>query len=66
MLIASLDGYIADEGGRFDWDEPDPEVHAFINDLERDFDPEAVGRLKASADRDIAVGGPDLHYRTRT
>lgn len=33
--IASLDGYIADEEGKFDWAEPDEEVHAFINDLER-------------------------------
>jgi dihydrofolate reductase len=33
--IMSLDGYIADESGNFDWAEPDPEVHAFINDLER-------------------------------
>ena len=33
--IASLDGYIADEDGRFDWAEPDEEVHSFINDLER-------------------------------
>jgi dihydrofolate reductase len=33
--IASLDGYIADEGGEFDWAVPDKEVHAFINDLER-------------------------------
>ncbi len=33
--IASLDGYIADAGGRFDWSAPDDEVHAFVNDLER-------------------------------
>jgi dihydrofolate reductase len=33
--ITSLDGYIADEDGKFDWAEPDEEVHAFINDLER-------------------------------
>ncbi len=33
--IASLDGYIENEDGRFDWAEPDEEVHAFINDLER-------------------------------
>jgi dihydrofolate reductase len=33
--IASLDGYVADEDGKFDWAEPDEEVHAFVNDLER-------------------------------
>jgi dihydrofolate reductase len=119
--IASLDGYVADEEGNFDWAEPDEEVHTFINDLERpvgtyllgrrmyevmiywesialadqppfiqdfaeiwqaadkivysktletvssartrierDFDPEAVRQLKASAGRDITVGGPEL------
>jgi dihydrofolate reductase len=120
--LGSLDGYIADEHGRFDWAEPDDEVHGFINDLEReagsylygrrmyevmvewetpdnlpdqtpkmrdfaqiwqradkivysrtlesvstartrlerDFDPEAVRQLKASAGRDILIGGPDL------
>ena len=119
--IASLDGYVADERGRFDWAAPDEDVHAFVNDLERpvgtylygrrmyetmvawetmrvageppavrdfaelwraadkvvysrtlerassartrierDFDPEAVRRLKASAERDISVGGPHL------
>jgi dihydrofolate reductase len=119
--ITSLDGYVADEDGRFDWAEPDEEVHSFVNDLyrpvgtflcgrrlyevlvawetisladqprfiqdfaeiwraadkivysktletvssartriERDFDPEAVRELKATAERDITVGGPDL------
>jgi dihydrofolate reductase len=120
--IASLDGYIEDRDGRFDWAVPDDEVHGFINDLqrpvgtylygrrmyetmagwetdhtlaaqsqlmrdfaqiwqradkivysttlenpstartrvERDFDPEAVRRLKASGERDLTVGGPDL------
>src|SRR2546428_7795474 len=33
--IASLDGYVADEEGNFDWAAPDEEVHAFVNDLER-------------------------------
>ena len=33
--IASLDGYVADEEGNFDWAVPDDEVHAFVNDLER-------------------------------
>jgi dihydrofolate reductase len=120
--IASLDGYIADKDGNFDWAVPDEEVHAFINDLERpvgnylygrrmyemmvgwetdptlaeqsplmrdfaeiwqaadkvvysrtleavstartrierDFDPEAVRRIKGSVGRDLAVGGADL------
>ena len=120
--ITSLDGYVADEHGNFDWSAPDEEVHAFVNDLERpvgtylygrrtydvmrywetaptsgdepavvrdfagiwqaadkivysrtleavssaktrlerDFDPEAVRQLKASADRDLSVGGPSL------
>ena len=35
VAIASLDGYVEDEQGRFDWVAPDEEVHTFINDLER-------------------------------
>jgi len=120
--ISSLDGYIADEDGNFDWAVPDEEVHAFINDLERpvgtylygrrmyetmvgwetdhtlaeqspvmrdfaqiwqaaekivysrtleavstartrierDFEPDAVRQMKASAQRDMIVGGADL------
>ena len=120
--LTSLDGYVADEHGKFDWARPDEEVHGFANDLERlvgthlygrrmyevmrvwesadtfadqscylqdyaeiwraadkvvysktlqavssartrierDFDPEAVRQLKASAERGLAVGGPDL------
>jgi dihydrofolate reductase len=121
-VIASLDGYVEDEDGRFDWAAPDEEVHAFVNDLERpvgtylygrrmyetmvfwesppnvvdepsvfqdyaciwqsaekivfsrtletvtskrtrierDFDPEAIRRLKAAADHDLTVGGAEL------
>ena len=122
MPIMSLDGYVADEAGNFDWAMPDDEVFGFVNDferpvgtylygrrlyqdmtgwetmdadpglsrlmldfariwqaadkvvysrsleavatrrtrLERDFDPGSVRRMKASADRDITVGGPVL------
>ncbi|NMR28742.1 dihydrofolate reductase family protein [Crystallibacter degradans] len=42
--IASLDGYIADEQGRFDWSMPDEEVHAFINDLQRQIGTYLFGR----------------------
>ncbi|MEA2407393.1 MAG: hypothetical protein QOE69_1512 [Thermoleophilaceae bacterium] len=120
--IASLDGYVEDESGGFAWAAPDQEVHAFVNELERevgthlcgrrmyetmvfwetepsgddepevmrdfaaiwraadkvvysrtldtvtaartrierDFDPEAVRRLKADATTDISVGGAEL------
>jgi dihydrofolate reductase len=120
--IASLDGYVEDEQGKFDWSAPDEEVHSFVNDLERpvgtylygrrmyevmtfwetlrppsdepavmleyaeiwraadkvvysttldsvssartrierSFEPDAVRELKASAERDLSVGGPEL------
>jgi dihydrofolate reductase len=120
--IASLDGYVADESGSFEWAAPDEEVHKFVNNLERrvgtylygrrmyevlaawetpetfddpspvildyaqiwqgadkvvysrtlesaatartrierDFELDAIGERKASADRDISVGGPEL------
>jgi dihydrofolate reductase len=42
--IASVDGYVADENGNFDWAEPDEEVHTFINDLERPVGTYLLGR----------------------
>ncbi len=42
--LGSLDGYIADEHGNFDWAVPDDEVHAFINDLDREAGTYLYGR----------------------
>jgi dihydrofolate reductase len=43
-MIASLDGYVADESGSFGWAEPDASVHSFINDLERSVGTYLCGR----------------------
>ena len=42
--ITSLDGYVADEDGNFDWAAPDEEVHSFVNDLERQVGTYLYGR----------------------
>ena len=42
--ITSLDGYVADEHGDFDWAAPDEEVHAFVNDLARPIGTYLFGR----------------------
>ena len=42
--ITSLDGYIEDEDGNFDWAEPDEEVFAFVNELERPIGTYLYGR----------------------
>jgi dihydrofolate reductase len=42
--IASLDGYIEDEHGRFDWAMPDDEVLAFVNGLVRPLGTHLYGR----------------------
>ena len=120
--ISSLDGFVADNDGKFDWAKPDAEVHTFVNDLERpagthlygrrlyevlvawetidtdrdqppvildfaeiwqaadkivysrtletvssartrierEFDPDGVRELKATSERDLLIGGPEL------
>lgn len=42
--ISSLDGYVNDADGNFDWSAPDEEQHAFINDLERPIGTYLYGR----------------------
>ena len=42
--ITSLDGYIEDDNGRFDWAEPDAGVHSYVNDLERPVGTHLYGR----------------------
>jgi dihydrofolate reductase len=42
--IASLDGYVEDAEGRFDWAAPDDELHSFVNDLERRVGTHLFGR----------------------
>ncbi|PWJ46968.1 Dihydrofolate reductase [Quadrisphaera granulorum] len=43
-INTSLDGFIADADGRFDWTEPDVELHAFFNDQERELGTHLYGR----------------------
>ena len=42
--ICSLDGFVADEGGGFEWAAPDEELHAFVNDVLRPVGTHLYGR----------------------
>jgi dihydrofolate reductase len=61
--IASLDGYVEDEQGKFEWAVLDEQVHAFLNELERPVGIHLYGRRmyetmvywEASGDRGGAV-----------
>jgi dihydrofolate reductase len=57
MTIASLDGYVADEEGKFDWAIPDEEVHAFVNDLERPIGTHLYGRRLY----EVMIGWETMH-----
>jgi dihydrofolate reductase len=65
--ITSLDGFVADEDGTFDWAAPDEEVHRFVNDLERPVATYLYGRamyevMAAWEDPELA-SGPDAATR---
>jgi dihydrofolate reductase len=42
--ITSLDGYVVDADGSFEWAAPDEEVHAFVNEQERPVGTYLLGR----------------------
>ena len=42
--ITSIDGYVEDATGAFDWSAPDAEVHTFVNDQERPVGTHLLGR----------------------
>ena len=61
--ITSLDGYVNDEQGRFEWAEPDEEVHAFVNEIERPIGTHLYGRRMYEVMRswqEVDVAGPDF------
>ena len=44
LITTSLDGYVADKNGDFEWAMPSEEVHAFVNDTVRNVGTSLLGR----------------------
>ena len=44
LITTSLDGYVADKNGDFEWAMPSEEVHAFVNDIVRNVGTSLIGR----------------------
>lgn len=65
--IASLDGYIEDKQGNFDWAAPDDEVFALVSDLERPIGTYLYGRrmYETMVYWETAGTGPDEPAATR-
>jgi len=62
-MLASLDGYAADEEGEFGWAQPDEEVHRFVNDLARPVGTHLYGRrmyeaMKVWESGEVIAGEP--------
>jgi dihydrofolate reductase len=43
-IMTSLDGFVADQDGNFEWAMPSEEVHAFVNDIVRNVGTSLLGR----------------------
>jgi dihydrofolate reductase len=65
--IASLDGYVEDADGNFDWARPDDDLHAFVNDLERPIGTYLYGRrmYETMVFWETAGSGPEQPAVTR-
>jgi dihydrofolate reductase len=63
-MAMSLDGYVTDKDGNWDWSRPDEEVHTFINGLHRQFRTNLYGRRMyevLSAWEDLDLTGQPAH-----